>query len=330
MLDYEYQKLLRGCLQAKKMVDNQIEEVLANIKNERDFIDLMNYISSNRLLTSEDIYSKFSKIQARKKAIRKNVVDKKKRIEESKIKMNDLFIRKINIDWNLISRNSYVRDIDAIHNLTTLDFYSPITFFVGENGSGKSTLLEAIAVAYGFNPEGGSRNFCFSTYDSHSELSEAVKLARGARKVQWSYFLRAESFYNVATNVEKLNEEPFGGPKLESIHNKSHGEGFLAMAENNFKPNGLYILDEPEAALSPQRQLTFLMKIAEMANQGCQFIIVSHSPILLAIPDAEILSFDEGKLHSIEYEKTESYQITELFINNRERILKQLLDRNEV
>ena len=194
---------------------------------------------------------------------------------------------------------------------------------VGENGSGKSTLLEAIAVAHGFNPEGGTKNYCFSTHDTHSELCNAITIAKGYRKEKWGYFLRAESFYNVATQEEEYAD--FAHPS-EEYHNRSHGESFLKMVQNNIQPNGLYFLDEPEAALSPQRQLTLLAEIYRCASDGAQFIIATHSPILLGIPNAEIFSFDNGKIHTCRYEETESYKVTELFINNRKRLLENLLD----
>ncbi|NCB92698.1 MAG: ABC transporter ATP-binding protein [Clostridia bacterium] len=239
--------------------------------------------------------------------------------------MNDQFIKSISIDWNKIDKNSYLRDIEAIDRLESLEFSRPITFFVGENGSGKSTLLEALAIAYGFNPEGGTKNYSFSTYDSHSELYYAIRLNKGYRKAKWGYFLRAESFYNVATK-----EEEYADPKHPSqkYHEKSHGESFLAITQSQLKPNGLYIFDEPEAALSPQRQLTLLMEIHECAKRGSQFIIVTHSPILLGIPEAQIYTFDNGMVHTCEYEETDSYQVTEMFINNRELLLGRLLDEN--
>jgi len=236
--------------------------------------------------------------------------------------MNEQFIKGISIDWNKIDPNSYLRKIEALNGLDTLEFTKPITFFVGENGSGKSTLLEAIAIAYGFNPEGGTKNYSFSTYDSHSDLCENMRIIRGYRKAGWGYFLRAESFYNVATKEVEYADMAHPSQKY---HEKSHGESFLAMAQSQLKPNGLYIFDEPEAALSPQRQLTLLMEIYECAKQGSQFIIVTHSPILLGIPNAEILTFNEGKIHKCEYEETESYQVMELFINNRQQLLGRLL-----
>lgn len=236
--------------------------------------------------------------------------------------MNNQFIQKIFINWEEISARSYLRNIEAINNLKMLEFTSPITFFVGENGTGKSTLLEAIAVAYGFNPEGGTKNYSFSTYDSHSELYDAIRIARGFQRAGTGYFLRAESFYNVAT--KEMEYADLAHPS-QRYHEKSHGEGFLALAQNHLRPHGMYIFDEPEAALSPQRQLTLLMEIYECARQGSQFIIATHSPILLGIPGAQILSFDDGMIHPCEYEETDSYQITEMFINNRNHLLKRLL-----
>lgn len=240
--------------------------------------------------------------------------------------MNNQFIQKIFINWNEISPRSYLRQIDAIKNLEMLEFTSPITFFVGENGTGKSTLLEAIAVAYGFNPEGGTRNYSFSTYDSHSELYDAIRIARGFQRAGAGYFLRAESFYNVAT--KEMDYADLAHPS-QRYHERSHGESFLALAQNHLRPYGMYIFDEPEAALSPQRQLTLLMEIYECARQGSQFIIATHSPILLGVPGAQILTFDDGIIHPCEYEETDSFQITEMFINNRKHLLTRLLGEQE-
>ncbi|MBQ8412234.1 MAG: AAA family ATPase [Lachnospiraceae bacterium] len=234
--------------------------------------------------------------------------------------MNDQFIQKINIDWDKIDDSNYLRNIPAIKSLKSLELSNPVTFFVGENGSGKSTLLEAIAVAYGFNSEGGTKNYNFSTYDSHSKLCDALLLVKGYRKANWGYFLRAESFYNVATMEEEYEEY-----LSDRYHKKSHGESFLAMLQKQMKPNGLYIFDEPEAALSPQRQLTLLIEINRCAKQGAQFIIATHSPLLLGLPDSEILCFDDGAIHPCTYEETDSYQVTEMFVNNREQLLKRLL-----
>ena len=237
--------------------------------------------------------------------------------------LNPQLIGSVIIDWEKIGRGSYLRDIPAISETDQITFTRPVTFFVGENGSGKSTLLEAIAIAYGFNPEGGTRNYNFSTYDSHSELCSAVRLSRGVRRARYGYFLRAESFYNVATKEEEYSRGPGGRP--QHFHEKSHGESFLALVQNSFRAGGLYLLDEPEAALSPQRQLTLLLEIDRCVKEGSQFIIVTHSPILLALPGAEILSFDDGPVHPCSYEDTDSYQVMSMFINNREQILHRLL-----
>ena len=232
--------------------------------------------------------------------------------------MNEQMIQSIKIDRQKIAPDSYLHDIDAIKNLKTLEFRCPVTFFVGENGTGKSTLLESMAVASGFNPEGGTKNYNFSTYDSHSELWEALSITKGYRHAKWGYFLRAESFYNVATKEEEYRTG-------QGLHDMSHGESFLVAAQRQFQPDGIYFLDEPEAALSPQRQLTLLMEIYRCAKNGSQFFIATHSPILLGMPDAEILSFDGGNIHPCNYEETDSFQITEMFIRNREQILRQLL-----
>ncbi|MFR7591493.1 MAG: AAA family ATPase [Longibaculum sp.] len=240
--------------------------------------------------------------------------------------LNELFVQKIKIDWEHISKESYLRDIDSLFQLDELKFEKNVTFFVGENGSGKSTLLEAIAVACGFNAEGGTRNYHFFTYETHSKLCQAMTIVKGWRKMSWGYFLRAESFYNVATKEMEYADSLHPSKKY---HEKSHGESFLALVQNNFQPNGLYLLDEPEAALSPQRQLTLLVEMNKLSKLGAQFIVVTHSPILLGLPDAQIYSFDHI-VHKIGYEETDSYQITEMFINNRNQLLEKLFDENEM
>ena len=238
--------------------------------------------------------------------------------------LNSQLIKGVMIDWDKIEMGSYLRGIPAISGVEEISFTNPVTFFVGENGSGKSTLLEAIAVAYGFNPEGGTRNYSFSTYDSHSELCTAIRLSRGIRRALYGYFLRAESFYNVATKEEEYSRGPGGVP--QHFHEKSHGDSFLALVQNSFRANGLYLLDEPEAALSPQRQLTLLVEMDRCVKEGAQFIVVTHSPILLGFPGAEILSFDDGVIHPCTYEETDSYRVTHMFVNNREQILHRLLN----
>lgn len=247
--------------------------------------------------------------------------------------LSSLFLQGLKINWNKLDQDSYLRQIPAIGQLQELEFTAPITFLVGENGTGKSTLLEAIAAAWGFNPEGGSRNFRFSTRETHSSLHEAMTLRKGYQRPRDGFFLRAESFYNVATQVEEYRgtDDPqiyyqrYGG---RSLHEQSHGESFLALMQNRFSDKGFYLLDEPEAALSPQRQLTLLICLNRLAKRGSQFLIASHSPILLGFPGAEILSFDEGEIRAIPYEETQSYQVTEMFINHREYLLERLLEED--
>ena len=237
--------------------------------------------------------------------------------------MNDRYIRAVSIDWNQVEPRSYLREIPALKQLDYLEFHRNVTFFAGENGSGKSTLLEAIAAAYGFNAEGGTMNYRFSTYDDLSGLAEAVRLSRSAMmKPRAGYFFRAESFFNVATAImEKYNDDGM----LPDYHKVSHGESFLDFMSRSER-QGIYLMDEPEAALSPQRQLSLLIHIVQMAEIGSQFIIVTHSPILLGIPGAEILEFSENGIHPCEYEATESYRVTKLFLENREMMLCRSLE----
>lgn len=218
--------------------------------------------------------------------------------------------------------------LPAIRNLSTLRFHPKVTFIVGENGTGKSTILEAIATAYGFNPEGGTKNFNFSSNDTHSDLYEHIRLIKGIIKPKDGFFLRAESFYNFATNVEDLNRESpglfasYGG---HSLHEQSHGESFFAVFMNRFLGNGLYILDEPEAALSPSRQMSMLSRMHELIEQGSQFIIATHSPIIMAYPHALIYEIKK-EIQQVEYEETEHYQIMKSFMNNTDGMLKILMD----
>ena len=244
--------------------------------------------------------------------------------------MNKNFIQKIQIDWSGVPDDSYLKNIPSIRKVECMNFDNEITFFVGENGTGKSSLLEAIAVAYGFNPEGGTLNYNFSTYNDISELSDSIKISKGYRRPKGNFFFRAESFFNVASKLEEYRDitpkevfyERYGG---KSLHEQSHGESFLSFFQTNER-EGIYIMDEPEAALSPQRQLTLLIYIARMAKKGAQFIIATHSPILLGIPGAAIYSFDDGKISLCKYEDTACYNIMKLFINDRENFLERFLD----
>jgi len=228
------------------------------------------------------------------------------------------------------SFDDYPFSLPAVRNLDVLKLHPAVTFFVGENGSGKSTLLEAIAVATGFNAEGGSRNFRFETRASHTVLHEYLALNKSLRRSKDGYFLRAESFYNVATEIERLDAEGIG-PRLidyyggTPLHEQSHGEAFMALLLGRFSAGGLYLLDEPEAALSPQRQLSALVRLHDLAKTGAQFIIATHSPILLAYPDAFIYACSEDGIALTAYTDTEHYQVTKNFLANPQRMLNQLL-----
>ena len=237
-----------------------------------------------------------------------------------------MFIREITIHWDDPAIERYVRDLEGLNKVNKLCFEKNIVLFAGENGTGKSTLLEAMAIASGFNPEGGTINYSFSTYDDHSHLYEGLTITKDGSKPSFGYFLRAESFYNVATKEEEYSRGPNGKPQY--LHQQSHGESFLNFILN-YNGQGLYFLDEPEAALSPQRQLSLLLHISEMAKSGSQFFIATHSPLLLGTPDAEILSFSNKGIKKCRYEDTESYQITSMFINDRERLLKYLFENQE-
>ena len=209
-----------------------------------------------------------------------------------------------------------------LEKMGSLTLEKPVTFFVGENGTGKSTLIEAIAVAMGFNGEGGSRDFFFSTQDTHSELCDYLTIGKSVWPKD-GFFLRAESFYNTASYLEQNSTMVrYGGV---SFHEQSHGESFLALAMNRFEGNGLYILDEPESALSPQRLMSLLVVINELVKNNSQFIIATHSPILMAYPDADILEFSEQGIHKGGYRETEHYKITKQFIDMPERMVKYLL-----
>lgn len=219
-------------------------------------------------------------------------------------------------------------NLPAVRGLSKLLFHPKVTFLVGENGSGKSTLLEAIAVACRLNPEGGSRNFNFATRASHSELDACLRLAKTFNQERDSYFLRAESFYNVATELERLDEgsgallRAYGG---RSLHAQSHGESFFALFRNRFHGHGLYLLDEPEAALSPRRQLEFLALMHDYCKQGAQFVIATHSPMIMAYPDACIYVLGEEGIRQTPYQETEHYLLTRGFLANPQRTLNELL-----
>ena len=230
---------------------------------------------------------------------------------------------------------SYPFSIPAIQCMEELTFRSRICFFAGENGTGKSTLLEAIAAHYGFGREGGNRNFQNDSTESNHSVDALVRALRLSfdKRTGAGYFLRAESFFNTVSHMDNLDKEPSFAPPISafyggrSLHTRSHGETFLTLLELKFQRNGLFLLDEPEAALSPQRQLSFILLIHDVLRKykDAQFIISSHSPILLGYPEAQILSFDDGYIHEIEYEETAPIQIVRRFVNDRESFLEELL-----
>jgi predicted ATPase len=228
--------------------------------------------------------------------------------------------------------DGYPFSIPAVRELDQLDFDPKVTFLIGENGSGKSTLIEAIAIVAGFNAEGGSKNFNFKTRSSESGLQRHLRPIRGVKRPRDGFFLRAESYFNVATEIERLDEDKdssdpilpaYGGV---SLHEQSHGESFLALVQHRFRGYGLYILDEPEAALSPQRQLTLLALMHELVEEErSQFVIATHSPILMAYPGALIYRLGTDGMQRVAYEDTEHYTITRDFLNSPERFFKTLL-----
>lgn len=234
-----------------------------------------------------------------------------------------LFIKRVEV---LPDLESYVMDLPVIQSISRsggLDFTKDVTFLVGENGSGKSTLLEGIGVAYGFNPEGGTLNFNFKTRDTHSELHDYLFMERERHKPRDGFFLRAESFYNMVSYIDEVGVGKHYGGK--SLHEQSHGESFMSLMKHRFSGDGLYLLDEPEAALSPMSLMSLLVLIQELVETGSQFIIATHSPILMAFPKACIYEFSEGGVAAVALEETEHYQITKSFLADPARMLHYLL-----
>ncbi len=230
-------------------------------------------------------------------------------------------------------RDKFLLDLPIVKYLkkNKLEFKNPVTFIVGENGSGKSTLIEAVAVAYGFNAEGGTKNFSFETNNTVSELSQCIRLCKSGL-IGDGFFLRAESFYNFASNIDELDSLPaLSAPIIDSyggvsLHRQSHGESFLSVVQNRLNSKGVYILDEPEAALSPARIMTLLVEINRLVKLGSQFIISTHSPILTAYPDADILQLTPDGAEHVKYNQTEHYIITKEFLNNTDKMLSILLE----
>lgn len=236
-----------------------------------------------------------------------------------------MFLNRIELQRELIpSYNEYPFSIPTIKSLDQLEIQKQVTFFVGENGSGKSTLLEAIAEKCGFNTAGGGRNNFYDVHRSESALGEFIRLSWWPKATN-GFFLRAESFYNFASHIDEVAAfNAYGG---RSLHEQSHGESFMSLFSNRFNGNAIYLLDEPEAALSPQRQLAFLKILNDLVQEGdSQFIIATHSPILLGYPNATIYSFDDEAIQEIEYEETSHYQLTRYFLENRKRFLRDIFD----
>ena len=249
--------------------------------------------------------------------------------------MRDLYIRWMELPEPL-PRESYLNRLPVVRHLAEnrIEFHKQVTFFVGENGSGKSTLIEALAISQGFNPEGGTKNFRFHTENSHSELHSYLRVARGVVHPRDGFFLRAESFYNVATNIDEMDRESggLGGPVIAnyggvSLHKQSHGESFLALAENRFGGNGLYILDEPEAALSPGGIIRLMQRMDELVQKDSQFIVATHSPMLLCFPDAEVYRITDRGIDSVRFQDTDHYRTTVRFLQNPESAVAEILGR---
>jgi predicted ATPase len=235
------------------------------------------------------------------------------------------FLRWVELDETGADRASYPFTLPVVAGLRRsgrLQLDPAVTFLTGDNGTGKSTLVEAIAVAAGYNAEGGSVNFRFATRSTESALGGHLRLVRGISKPRNGFFLRAESYYNVATEIERLEvQKSYGG----SPHLRSHGESFLDLAVHRFGPDGLYLLDEPEAALSVHGCLAMLLRIRDLVRAGSQFIVATHSPILLAVPGARILQIDgEGRLARVAYDDAQPVAMTRAFLADPARYLHYL------
>ena len=248
----------------------------------------------------------------------------------SKSLMSTAFIRSIEIRGDAVDRRSYPLSLPAFRGVRTLDLDPRMTIFVGENGSGKSTLVEGIAVAAGFNAEGGTTNFNFATQRHRPELAKHLRLIRGTRRPRTGFFLRAESFFNVASEIERLDDEPSVAARIgpaygpRPLHEVSHGESFLSLALHRFGRDGLYVLDEPEAAMSPVGCLALVRRFHELVLQRSQFVIETHSPIMMAFPGALIYVLSQSGPRRSEWDELEHVKVLKEFINHREVVLGEL------
>lgn len=229
--------------------------------------------------------------------------------------MNDLFIQQIRLKSDRVAAH-------FLRGLFPLQFNKRITVFIGENGSGKSTLLEALAIKLGCNPEGGGKNFNFSTENTHSKLHETLMLSKGYRREKDVFFYRAETFYNLNTAIRKLDAEGSFDPEIKTyyggvdMHCMSHGEAMEALFQNRFKAQGLYVLDEPEASLSPLRQLVFINRVMELSRNGAQFVIATHSPLIMSIPGCDLRQISEGRSEPITPADTDAYAVYKAVLNS--------------
>jgi len=241
-------------------------------------------------------------------------------------------LKEIRFQLENVKTDKYPFNLPFLKQAGSLKINPKITFFVGENGSGKSTLLEAIAIASGFNAEGGTKNFNFNTRASHSALHHYIQTSRGVKRHNDGFFLRSESFFNLATAIEVLDSDPDArGPKIidsyggVSLHEQSHGESFWALFMNRFSGNGFYILDEPEAALSPTKQMAMLYKMHELVSSGSQLIVATHSPILIAYPGATVYEFNEDGATIKDYKQTDLFKTYAAFVNDSDNHVHYLL-----
>ena len=235
---------------------------------------------------------------------------------------SNLIVKKISLDRDKIeSFNKYPFNIEVVKNFKELNFDSQVTFFVGENGIGKSTFIEAIAVSLGLPAEGGTENFRYETKNTTSELSKYLRVGTFNRP-KTKFFLRAESFYNFSTEVDNIGA---GGSYGGSLHECSHGESFIKLVQNRFSDHGLYILDEPEAALSPQRQLSLLCLINQLVKEGSQFIIATHSPILISYRNGKILDLNNN-FKEVKYEDTDIYNLYKMYLEQPDAMQHRLFD----